>query len=130
MKLSLCIFKIYLTILKFEIFLFMGSIDFWVSFPVHTRGRFNVVRHRTTSYRRWNDVLCLRGLCPDRDFSSVQFKYLDRSSHPEVFLVKGVLKIWSRFTGEQPWSVISIKLLRNFIEITFRQSHFGMGVLL
>ena len=24
-----------------------------------------------------------------------------RSSHPVVFLVKGVLKIWSKFTGEQ-----------------------------
>ena len=25
-----------------------------------------------------------------------------RSSHPEVFLVKGVLKICSKFTGKQP----------------------------
>ena len=31
-----------------------------------------------------------------------------RSSHPEVFLVKGVLKIFSKFTGEHPCrSVIS-----------------------
>ena len=45
-----------------------------------------------------------------------------RSSHPEVFLEKGVLKICSRFTGEHPCrSVISIKLLCNFIEIIFRQ---------
>ena len=45
-----------------------------------------------------------------------------RSSHPEVFLVKGVLKICSKFTGEHScWSVISIKLLCNFIEITLRQ---------
>ena len=37
---------------------------------------------------------------------------LYRSSHPEVFLVKGVLKICSKFTGEHPCqSVISIKLL-------------------
>ena len=36
-----------------------------------------------------------------------------RSSHPEVFLEKGVLKICNKFTGEQPCrSVISIKLLR------------------
>ena len=34
-----------------------------------------------------------------------------RSSHPEVFLVKGVLKICSKFTGEHPCrNVISIKL--------------------
>ena len=45
-----------------------------------------------------------------------------RSIHPEVFLEKGVLKICSRFTGEHPCrSVISIKLLCNFIEIIFRQ---------
>ena len=44
---------------------------------------------------------------------------LFRSSHPEVFLIKGVLKIYSKFTGEHPWrSVISIKLQSNFIEIT------------
>ena len=44
-----------------------------------------------------------------------------RSSRPEVFLRKGFLKIWSKLTGEHPCrSVISIKLLRNFIEIPFR----------
>ena len=44
---------------------------------------------------------------------------IDRSSHPEMFLGKGVLKIYNKFTGEDPCrSVISIK------------SHFGMGVLL
>ena len=42
-----------------------------------------------------------------------------RSSYPEVFLVKGVLKICSIFTGVHPCqSVISIKLLCSFIEIT------------
>ena len=41
-----------------------------------------------------------------------------KSSHSEVLLVKGVLKICSKFTGEQPCrSVISIKLLCNFIKI-------------
>ena len=45
----------------------------------------------------------------------------NRSSHPEVFLRKGVLKICSKFTGEHPRrSAISIKLLCNFIEITLR----------
>ena len=44
-----------------------------------------------------------------------------RSSHPEVFLEKVVLKICSKFTGEHPCrSVISIKLLCNFVEITVR----------
>ena len=38
-----------------------------------------------------------------------------------MFLEKGVLKICSKFTGEHPWrSVISIKLLCDFIEITLR----------
>ena len=37
----------------------------------------------------------------------------------KAFLEKVVLKIYSKFTGEQPcWSVISIKLRSNFIEIT------------
>ena len=50
-----------------------------------------------------------------------------RSSHPEVFLRKVVLKIWSTFTGEHPCrSPISIKLQSNFIEITLRKSHFGI----
>ena len=44
-----------------------------------------------------------------------------RSSHPEVFYEKGVLKICSKITGERPSrSVISIKLLCNLIEITLR----------
>ena len=43
----------------------------------------------------------------------------DRSSHPKVFLRKGVLRIYSKFTGEQPCrSAISVKLLCNFIKIT------------
>ena len=49
-----------------------------------------------------------------------------KSSHPEVFLGKGVLKICMKFTGEHPCrSAISIKFQSNFIE-----SHIGMGVLL
>ena len=44
-----------------------------------------------------------------------------RSSHSEVFLGKGVLKICSKFTGEHPCrSMISIKLLCNFVEIALR----------
>ena len=40
------------------------------------------------------------------------------SSHPDVFLGKGVLKICSKFTDEYPCrSAISIKLQSNFSEI-------------
>ena len=50
-------------------------------------------------------------------FSDVLRRY--RSSRPEVFLEKGVLKICSKFTGEYPYqNTISIKLQSNFIEIT------------
>ena len=49
------------------------------------------------------------------------FKRVYRSSHPEVFLRKGVLKTCSKFTGEHPCqSVISIKLHSNVIEITLQ----------
>ena len=51
-----------------------------------------------------------------------KFKVLSyfSSSHPEEFLIKGVLKICSKFTGEHPCrSAISIKLQSKFIEITF-----------
>ena len=45
-------------------------------------------------------------------------KRIWRNSCPEVFLGKGVLKIFSKFTGENPCrKVISIKLLCNFTEI-------------
>ena len=44
-----------------------------------------------------------------------------RSSRPEVFLRKCFLEICSNFTGEHPcWSVISVKLQSNFIEIKLR----------
>ena len=46
---------------------------------------------------------------------------LFRSSCPKAFLRKGVLKICSKITGEHPCrSAISIKMQRNFIEITLR----------
>ena len=52
--------------------------------------------------------------------SSKNYFHFDkfRNSPPEMFLRKGVLKICSKFTGEQPcWIAISIKLQSNFIEI-------------
>ena len=55
------------------------------------------------------------------------------SSRPRAFLVKGVLKICSKFIGQHPYqSVISIKLLRNFgmmFGMVFAKSHFSRGLL-
>ena len=46
---------------------------------------------------------------------------ISRSSHREVFLGKGVLRVCSKFTGEHPCrSAISIKFQSNFIEIALR----------
>ena len=61
-------------------------------------------------------------------FRRDNFKYLfvtwvtqlqfQKQPRPEMFLRKGVLKIFSKFTGEHPCkSAVSIKLLSNFIEI-------------
>ena len=53
-----------------------------------------------------------------------------RSNRPEVLLGKGVLKICSKFTGEHPCrSVISIKLLCNFIEITLWHGYSPVNLL-
>ena len=56
----------------------------------------------------------------------LSFKPTVRSSSPDVFLGKYVLKICSKFTGEdQRRNAISRKL-----QTTLWKSHFGMGVLL
>ena len=76
----------------------------------------------------WLNPLVLHDLCsrPHIHHASFNGAVLSkqaeaRSSHPGVFLGKGALKIYSKFTGEHPyWSAISIKLESNFIEITFR----------
>ena len=53
-----------------------------------------------------------------------------RSSRPELFLRKGVLKICSKFTGKYPCrSVISMKLQSNYIEITLRHGCFCVNLL-
>ena len=47
-----------------------------------------------------------------------------------MFLRKVVLKICSKFTGRHPcWSVISIKLQSNFIEIAFRYGCYPANLL-
>ena len=49
---------------------------------------------------------------------------LDLTSSPEMFLGKDVLKICSKFTGEHPCrSMVSIKLLCNFIEIALQHGY-------
>ena len=54
-----------------------------------------------------------------------------RRSPSEMSLGKGVLKICCKFTGEHPCrSVISIKLQRNFIEITLRHGCSPVNLLL
>ena len=57
------------------------------------------------------------------DVDALQNKFFirtnNRSNPPEVFLGKGVLKIYNKFAEEHPCrNVISIKLQSNFIEIT------------
>ena len=47
---------------------------------------------------------------------------LNRSSRPEVFIGKGVLKYAANLHEHPCWSVISIKLLWNFIEIALRHA--------
>ena len=52
---------------------------------------------------------------------SVQKDERLRSSRPEVFLRKGILKICSKFIGEHPCrSAILLKITSNFIEIALR----------
>ena len=53
-------------------------------------------------------------------YSSIQI--INRTSPPEVFIGKDVVKICSKFTGEHPCrNAISIKLQSDFIEITLRR---------
>ena len=60
-------------------------------------------------------------LCQNSNYQRSLIRQIFRSSSPEVFLGKGVLKICSKFTGEHPCrSAISIKLQSNFIEIALR----------
>ena len=66
-------------------------------------------------YATWSGLVSLFYL---PFYRSLTDDYCFRSSRPEVFLENDVLKICSKFTGEHPcWSLISIKLLCNFIEI-------------
>ena len=55
-------------------------------------------------------------LTGDKFISGLQLRL---QNQPELFFWNGVLKIYSKSTGEHPcWSAISIKWESNFIEIT------------
>ena len=85
---------------------------------------FYVTRFRTTfalfSYFPW--FLIIRVSFSDWMLICCRFGVaICRSSRPEVFLWKGVLKICCKFTGEHPCrSMISVKLQSSFIEIGLR----------
>ena len=52
-----------------------------------------------------------------------------RSSHPERFIRKGVLKEYSKFAEEHPCrSAISMKLQSTFIEIALRHGCFPVNL--
>ena len=76
--------------------------------------------HTTKFIKLLINIFCQAG-SKGKTHPAQKMKYVFRSHHPEVFLRKGVLKIYSKFTGEQSWwSLISIELQSNFIEITLR----------
>ena len=63
------------------------------------------------------DVLC----------EVTKLKFINfRSSSPEVFLGKGVLKLYRKFTGEHPCR----RVIQLTCFATLLKSYFGMGVLL
>ena len=71
----------------------------------------------------WNSIVLPNVSLPSlKRFSSSGVsslnQHLFRSSPPDMFLGKGVLKICCKFTGQQPYKATLLK------------SHFGMGVLL
>ena len=91
-------------------------------FKTSTRRLQDVLEDRKLlRWRRVEDVFetCLEDVLKTSSRpTNVCLGYSFRSSHQRCSVTKGVLKICSKFTGEHPCrSVISIKLLCNFIEI-------------
>ena len=73
---------------------------------------------------RENDVLQNVKQLEVVDELSLMWRRLFTSSHPEVFLGKGALKICSKVTGEHACrSVIFIKLQSNWTAFSFGDSH-------
>ena len=119
---------------RFKLLFFKISLDFGTSDYISTYGKLNLLpinsifltfssremQKRLTQTKVYYKLFC---------FVS---KEASRSSYPEKFLGKGVLKICSKFTGEHPcWSVILITLLCNFTEIALQHwCCFSIGVAL
>ena len=63
-------------------------------------------------------------------YNKIYWNINKNEQNPEVLLVKGVMKICSRFAGEYPCrSVISTKLQSNLIEITIRHGFSPVNLL-
>ena len=78
-----------------------------------TWGTSNISFSRRKMWRK-----CCVYISGNKDENLIEVIHI-RCSPPELFLEKSVLKICSKFIGEHPCrSVILIKLLCNFIEIT------------
>ena len=75
---------------------------------------------------RWFQILLLLFKRVSECFQPIDHNYcILSSSHPKVFLGKGILKICSKFTGEHPCqSESSIQLLATLLKY-----HLSMGVL-
>ena len=93
-----------------------------VNFSSYNKIRRKVGQRKHSSLYYKEDQLLLQNVAGIKIVQIVQGKqYNNQKQHPEVFLGKAVLKICGKFTGEHPCqSVISIKLLCIFIEITLR----------
>ena len=85
------------------------------------------------NFQRWTNIPWLRRFTIGFWETSKQiYRKLRRngSSRPDVSLGKGVLKIYSKFTGEHSCqSAISINLQSNFTEIALRQECFPVNLL-
>ena len=94
---------------SFGKFFLWNSFYKWVKFPRDLR---SLVWTRGLTV--FASSLIVRKVCS----SEVE---ISRSSHPKVFLRKGVRKTCSKFTWEHPWrSAILLMLKSNFIEIALR----------
>ena len=91
-------------------------LDYW-KFPFLDRGLMEGVNALILLQR--NQVLTTSKIRNPKACAFHSHVAYHRSSPPEVFFEKGVLKIGSKFTGEHPCrSATSTTLLNNFIEIT------------
>ena len=82
--------------------------------------------YKNNIFLKKHNTLIVEVISPKYPSNSIHY----RSSPPDVFLEKGILKISSKFTGEHPCrSVILIKLQNNFIETTLPHVCFPVNLL-